>query len=93
MIRFLKIVQIRRGLEELVFMRRFFAKEKGYPKSAPEKLIISGRGGVLAPPAVDIYKKKGLFEKRLQRIEFIGYDIDSVRVHYEQDSTRIEMYP
>ncbi|PVY35627.1 hypothetical protein [Pontibacter virosus] len=48
--------------------------------------------GVLGPPRVDVFKKGLLFEHHLSRTDFCGYDVDSVKVNYDNDSTRIVMY-
>jgi hypothetical protein len=45
--------------------------------------------GVLAPPRVDIYTKRAIFEKHIYRPDFYGNDFDSITVHYDNDSTRI----
>jgi hypothetical protein len=48
--------------------------------------------GVLAPPGVDFYTKHFIFEKLVDSREFNTEAIDSVAVHYDQDSTRIVVY-
>lgn len=45
--------------------------------------------GVMGPPRIDIFEKKGIFEKHLLRTDFNAYDFDSLKVKYDTDSTRI----
>lgn len=48
--------------------------------------------GVLGPPRLDIFEKKIIFEKKLKRAEFWANEIDSIKVAYDTDSTRIIAY-
>lgn len=47
--------------------------------------------GVLGPPQLDIIEKKGLFEKRHYRSITHDEHFDSLKVQYDEDSTRIIM--
>ncbi|MDD3323154.1 MAG: hypothetical protein PHS59_17110 [Paludibacter sp.] len=48
--------------------------------------------GVLGPPKVDIYEKTFIFEKRLKESDRFSEGIDSIKVSYDKDSTRITAY-
>ena len=48
--------------------------------------------GVLGPPRLDIFEKNLIFEKHLKRADFWANEIDSIRVSYDSDSTRIIAY-
>lgn len=48
--------------------------------------------GVLAAPRMDVYEKKGIFEKRLYSVNFVEPNYDSLKVNYDNDSTRIIFY-
>ena len=48
--------------------------------------------GVLGPPRLDIFEKNLIFEKHLKRADFWANEIDSIRVSYDSDSTRIVAY-
>ncbi len=48
--------------------------------------------GVLGPPKVDIYEKTFIFEKRLKESDRLSVGIDSIKVSYDKDSTRITAY-
>ena len=48
--------------------------------------------GVLGPPRIDVYEKHWLYEQHLSRPEYWGMEIDSVKVSYDEDSTRIKIY-
>jgi hypothetical protein len=48
--------------------------------------------GVLGPPRVDIFEKKGIFEEHLMRTDFNPYEFDSVKVKYDNDSTRLLVF-
>ncbi len=45
--------------------------------------------GVLGPPKIDIFEKNIIFEKHLKRADFWANEIDSIKVSYDKDSTRI----
>lgn len=48
--------------------------------------------GVLGPPRLDFFEKKMIFEKKLNHTDISSYEIDSVNVAYDTDSTRIFVY-
>lgn len=48
--------------------------------------------GVLGPPRLDIFEKKLLFEIHLKRTDFWANEIDSIKVSYDSDSTRVIAY-
>lgn len=48
--------------------------------------------GVLGPPRIDIYRKDFIFEKHLLRPDYWASEIDSIRVTYDVDSTRVVAY-
>ncbi len=48
--------------------------------------------GILGPPVIDIFQKKGILEKHIYHTNFSTYDIDSLQIHYDSDSTRIVFY-
>ena len=45
--------------------------------------------GVLGPPRLDIFEKRMIFERKLQSANLWANDIDSIKVFYDSDSTRI----
>lgn len=58
-----------------------------------EKLRIqSSFVGVLGPSRLDIFEKDLIFEKHLKPADFCVNEIDSIRVSYDIDSTRIFFY-
>lgn len=48
--------------------------------------------GIMGSPRMDIYEKCWIYEKRLARSDFPSFDIDSVMVQYDGDSTRVLIY-
>jgi len=48
--------------------------------------------GVLGPPKMDIYEKTFVFEQRLKESDRFSGGIDSIKVSYDKDSTRITAY-
>lgn len=48
--------------------------------------------GVLGPPKIDIFEKNLIFEKHLKRTDYWANEIDSIKVSYDKDSTRIFIY-
>lgn len=48
--------------------------------------------GVLGPPRLDIFEKKMIFEKKIKRNSFWANEIDSIKVAYDTDSTRVVVY-
>lgn len=49
--------------------------------------------GVLGSPRLDIFEKKGIFEKHYLQDDYRAAHYDSIKVHYDIDSTRIILYP
>ena len=48
--------------------------------------------GVLGPPSLEIFEKNLIFEKRLKKPDVWVDGIDSIKVSYDRDSTRIVVY-
>lgn len=48
--------------------------------------------GVLGPPKLDVFEKKMVFDKKINHTDISSYEIDSVKVAYDTDSTRILVY-
>ncbi len=44
---------------------------------------------VLAPPRTEIFEKKFIFEQKLKKPDFGANEIDSIKVSYDKDSTRV----
>jgi len=48
--------------------------------------------GILGTPRVDIFEKEMFFEKHIKRADFPAINVDSIKVSYDSDSTRIIAY-
>ena len=58
-----------------------------------DKLRVESQfAGILGPPKIHLYEKGFLWEKRLDEGGLDSYDLDSVSVSYDVDSTRITLY-
>jgi hypothetical protein len=47
---------------------------------------------VMLKPKIDVFEKNLIFEKHLKKLDFPTTEIDSIKISYDADSTRIKIY-